>query len=41
LGKRYGLYADNEEDEWHSEQINATIHDYIGEGEGSQYILSS
>ncbi|PVD30114.1 hypothetical protein C0Q70_09376 [Pomacea canaliculata] len=32
LGKKYGLYPTNEVDEWHAEQVNATIHDYIGEG---------
>ncbi|XP_046580442.1 glutathione S-transferase P 1-like [Haliotis rubra] len=32
LGKQFGLYPDNEEDQWHAEQINATVHDYIAEG---------
>ncbi|XP_060064122.1 glutathione S-transferase-like [Ylistrum balloti] len=32
LGKKFGLYPDNEDDEWHADQLNATIHDYIAEG---------
>ncbi|XP_046363920.2 glutathione S-transferase-like isoform X2 [Haliotis rufescens] len=32
LGKQFGLFPDNEEDQWHAEQLNATIHDYIAEG---------
>ncbi|KAJ8314316.1 hypothetical protein KUTeg_008877 [Tegillarca granosa] len=32
LGKKFGLYPDNEEDEWHAEQVNAIVHDYLGEG---------
>ncbi|XP_021348408.1 glutathione S-transferase P-like [Mizuhopecten yessoensis] len=32
LGKKFGLYPDNEVDEWHADQINTTIHDYIAEG---------
>lgn len=32
LGKQYGLYPIDEADQWHADQLNATIHDYIGEG---------
>lgn len=32
LGKKYGLYPDNEADEYHAMQIMATISDYITEG---------
>ena len=32
LGKKYGLYPTSEEDEWHAEQLNTTMHDYVGEG---------
>ena len=32
LGKKFGLYPETEEDIWHAEQVNATIHDYIAEG---------
>ncbi|XP_076460332.1 glutathione S-transferase-like [Babylonia areolata] len=32
LGKKHGLYPASEEDEWHADQINTTVHDYIGEG---------
>ncbi|KAL8574738.1 hypothetical protein ACOMHN_023942 [Nucella lapillus] len=32
LGKKHGLYPASDPDEWHAEQLNATIHDYIGEG---------
>ncbi|XP_066927120.1 glutathione S-transferase-like [Clytia hemisphaerica] len=40
LGKRYGLYPDNEADEFHADQVNATIHDYIGEGRLSFHGIS-
>jgi len=32
LGKKFGLYPENEEDELHAEQLNATIHDFIADG---------
>ncbi|KAK7110297.1 glutathione S-transferase P 1-like isoform X2 [Littorina saxatilis] len=32
LGKKYGLYPTTEEDEWHADQLNTTVHDYIAEG---------
>ncbi|CAH1788919.1 unnamed protein product [Owenia fusiformis] len=32
LGKKFGLYPETEEDIWHAEQVNATVHDYIAEG---------
>ncbi|XP_064614289.1 glutathione S-transferase P 2-like [Liolophura sinensis] len=32
LGKKYGLYPDNEADEYHAMQVMATISDYITEG---------
>ena len=32
LGKKFGLYPDNEEDEFHADQVNITIHDFIAEG---------
>lgn len=32
LGKKFGMYPDNETDEWRADQLNATIHDFIGEG---------
>ena len=32
LGKRFGLCPASEEDQWHAEQLNHTIHDYIAEG---------
>ena len=32
LGKEFGLYPDNAIDEAKAEQINTTIHDFIGEG---------
>ena len=32
LGKEFGFYPDNPLDEVKAEQVNATIHDYIGEG---------
>lgn len=41
LGKEFGLYPACEKDQWHGEQINATVHDYIGEGElYGRYICS-
>ena len=35
LGKKFGLYPDNEEDEFHVDQVNITIHDFIAEGKKS------
>ncbi|KAK3610950.1 hypothetical protein CHS0354_038999 [Potamilus streckersoni] len=32
LGKEFGLYPENAEDEAHADQVNLTIHDYIAEG---------
>ena len=32
LGKQFGLFPESEEDQWHGEQVNATVHDFIGEG---------
>ena len=32
LGKQFGMYPETEPDIWHADQLNATIHDYIGEG---------
>ena len=32
MGKKFGLWPESEEDVWHAEQINATVHDYIAEG---------
>ncbi|CAM9876603.1 unnamed protein product [Lampetra planeri] len=32
LGRRLGLWPQSEEDEWHADQVNATIHDFIAEG---------
>ncbi|XP_064633372.1 glutathione S-transferase P 2-like [Lineus longissimus] len=32
LGKEYGYWPEKEEDHWHAEQVNATIHDFIAEG---------
>lgn len=32
LGKKHGLYPTKETDEWHADQLNATVHDYIAEG---------
>ncbi|ESO99694.1 hypothetical protein LOTGIDRAFT_141723 [Lottia gigantea] len=31
LGKQFGLYPDNEVDQWHAEQLSATVHDYLAE----------
>ena len=39
LGKQFGLFPESDEDQWHGEQINATVHDYIAEGK-IQYITS-
>ena len=33
LGKKFGLYPDTEEDEFHADQLNSTIHDFITEGD--------
>ncbi len=33
LGKKFGLYPETEEDEFHAEQINTTLHDFLAEGE--------
>merc|ERR1711893_115829 len=32
LGKQFGLWPETEQDAWHADQINTTIHDYIAEG---------
>ena len=32
LGKELGLWPETEEDQWHAEQFNTTIHDFIAEG---------
>jgi len=32
LGKQFGYWPDKEEDQWHAEQVNTTIHDFIAEG---------
>ncbi len=33
LGHRFGLCPESEEDQWHAEQVNHTIHDFIAEGD--------
>lgn len=35
LGKEFGLFPDKFEDEWHAEQFNLTLHDYVAEGRNS------
>ncbi|CAH1246668.1 GSTP1 [Branchiostoma lanceolatum] len=32
LGKQFGLWPESEEDQWHAQQLNNTIHDFIAEG---------
>ena len=32
LGKEFGMWPEKEEDVWHADQINTTIHDFIAEG---------
>ena len=32
LGKKYGMWPSTDEDEWHAEQVNTTIHDFVAEG---------
>ena len=32
VGKKFGLWPETEEDEWHADQVNTTIHDFIAEG---------
>ncbi|KAI8521308.1 hypothetical protein Bbelb_010620 [Branchiostoma belcheri] len=32
LGKQFGLFPESEEDQWLAQQLNITIHDFIGEG---------
>ena len=31
LGRRYGLYPKGEEDQWHADAVNLTVHDLFGE----------
>ena len=40
LGKKFGLYPDNEEDEFHADQVNITIHDFIAEGKSMLLFLN-
>ena len=39
LGKKFGLYPDNEEDEVHADQVNITIHDFIAEGKSILFLV--
>ena len=35
LGEKFGLVPAKEEDRWHAEQLNATIHDFLAEAQAS------
>jgi len=37
LGKKYGMYPDNDEDEAHADQVMMTVTDFIAEGRNAYH----